>query len=147
MNTYQPGRAEIHQPTVDLMVAFLEDRLEEKETIEWALDLGSNVEQKRRAILRLLNPPWRVSLREPWNTAWRLIEESWQGETDDKNRIPLAKIKQRLESGDRSEALISEIAQLVAPRLAVEPYESWERPLYNIPRLPKSYRDLFRVKL
>ena len=61
MNTSQPWSAETHQTTVDLMVAFLENRLEEKETIEWALDPGSIAEQKRRAILRLLNPPWEFS--------------------------------------------------------------------------------------
>lgn len=147
MNTYQPRRAEIHQPTVDLMVAFLDGRLEERESIAWALEPGANVEQKRHAILRLLNPPWRFSLREPWHTAWQLIEESWQGETDDQNTMPIKKIKQRLESGERTEALISEIVKLVKPRLAVELYENWERQIYKIPHRAKSFRDLFRVKL
>ncbi len=147
MNTNQPRHAEIHQPTVDLMVAFLDGRLEERESIEWALEPGANVEQKRHAILRLLNPPWRVSLSEPWHTAWQLIEESWQGETDDQNRLPIKKIKQRLESGDRTEALISAIVKLVTPRLAVEPYENWERQIYKVPHRAKSFRDLFRVKL
>lgn len=147
MNTPQPRSAETHQTTVDLMGAFLENRLEEKETIEWALDLGSNAEQKRRAILRLLNPPWEFSLREPWHSAWRLIEQSWQGEIDDRDKMPLAKIKQRLASGDRSESLILAIVKLVAPRLVVEPYESWQREIYTIAERPKSLRDLFLVKL
>ena len=147
MNTSQPWSAETHQTTVDLMVAFLENRLEEKETIEWALDPGSIAEQKRRAILRLLNPPWEFSLREPWHSAWQLIQESWQGETDDRDKMPLAKIKQRLASGDRSEALILAIVKLVAPRLVVEPYESWQREIYTIAERPKSLRDLFHVKL
>ena len=147
MNTSQPRSAETHQTTVDLMVTFLENRLEEKETIEWALDPGSIAEQKQRAILRLLNPPWEFSLREPWHSAWQLIQESWQGETDDRDKMPLAKIKQRLASGDRSEALISAIVKFVTPRLAVEPYENWERQIYKIPHRTKSFRHLFRVKL
>ena len=147
MNTFQSRPVESHHLTVDLAVAFLEDRLEEKETIEWALGLASDDGLKRDAILDLLNRVHGVKLREPWLRAWRLIEESWQGEKDDRSKTPLNVIKRRLHSGERSSALISDIAKLVAPRLAVEPYENWERQLYNIPDRPKSFRDLFRVKL
>ena len=147
MNTLQPRQAESDQPTMDLMVAFLEDRLEEKETIEWALGLGPDDSLKRQAILHLLDRPWGATLREPWHSAWQLIKESWQGETDDRNRTPPIGIKRRLHSGERPAALISAIVKLVAPRLAVEPYESWQRQLYNIPKRPKSFRDLFRAKL
>ena len=147
MNTLQHTPAESRQSEVDLVVAFLEDRLEERETIEWALQLGPDDDHKRRAILRLLNVPWGNNLREPWCTAWRLIEESWKGETDHRNRMPLAQIKQRLKSGDRSEGLISAIVKLVEPKLAVESYEIWQREFYNIPERPKTSRHLFHVKL
>ena len=147
MNTLQPRQAERDQPTMDLVVAFLEDRLEEKETIEWALGLDPDDSLKRQAILHLLDGPWPVTLGEPWHSAWQLIKESWQGETDDRNRTPPVGIKQRLHSGEHPAALISAIVKLVAPRLAVEPYESWERQLYDIPKRPKSFRDLFRAKL
>ena len=111
------------------------------------MGLASDDGLKRDAILDLLNWVHGVKLREPWLRAWRLIEESWQGEKDDRSKTPLNVIKRRLHSGERSSALISDIAKLVAPRLAVEPYENWERQLYNIPDRPKSFRDLFRVKL
>ena len=65
------------QATVRSTVAFLEGRLEEEETIEWALSPSPDNILKRRAILHLLNPPKGISLREPWRSAWRLIEEFW----------------------------------------------------------------------
>ena len=59
------------------MIAFLEGRFEKKETIEWALRPGPHDSLKRWAILRLLNTPEGINLREPWRSAWRLIEEFW----------------------------------------------------------------------
>ena len=109
------------QATVRSIVAFLEGRLEEKETIEWALDLGSGDIDivKRGAILHLLDWPVGVNLREPWLSAWWLIKESWK-EPNDNLRMLEVEIKRRLQSGERSEALVSDIVNLVAPRLSIE---------------------------
>ena len=69
------------QGTVGSTAAFLESLLEEKGTIEWALRLGSNDIVKRIATLWLLNRKEGIALREPWRSAWRIIEESWNHPT------------------------------------------------------------------
>lgn len=88
-------------------VAFLEGRLEEKETIEWALGLGPGDIVKRWAILDLLNTPEGRNLREPWRSAWRLIEEFWDTPISDFYRLNVYDVQDRLRSGERSGALLS----------------------------------------
>ena len=136
------------QATVRSIVAFLEGRLEEKETIEWALALGSGDIDivKRGAILHLLDWPGGVNLREPWLSAWWLIKESWK-EPNDNLRMLKVEIERRLQSGERSEALVSDIVDLVAPRLSIEAYESWQYQFRKFPKWPKTFHDLFQAKL
>ncbi len=57
-------------------IAFLKGRLEERETVDWALRLGPNDTIKRVALLDLIDSPDGQMLTEPWRSAWRLIEES-----------------------------------------------------------------------
>ena len=135
------------QATVRSTVAFLEGRLKEKETIEWALSLGPDNILKRRAILHLLDTPEGISLREPWRSAWRLIEEFWDTPISDFYRLNVYDVQDRLRSGERSGALVSAIVDLVVPRLSIEAYESWQRHAYNLPKRPKTSRDLFQARL
>ena len=132
------------QATVRSTVAFLEGRLEKKETIEWALDLDPGDIVKRWAILRLLNTPEGINLREPRRSAWRLIEESWDETVADSTGMLKVQVKRRLQSGERSGALISAIVDLVAPKLMVEAYGSQSR---NLPKRPKTFHDLFQAML
>ena len=136
------------QATVRSIVAFLEGRLEEKETIEWALGLGSGDVDivKKQAILHLLDRPGGVNLREPWLSAWWLIKESWKEPNDNLGMLE-DEVKQRLHSGERSEALVAAVVDLVAPRIAIEAYESWQRQSYNFPKRPKTFHDLFQAML
>ena len=135
------------QATMRSIVAFLEGRLEKKETIEWALGLGSGDVDivKKQAILHLLDRPGGVNLREPWLSAWWLIKESWN-EPNDNFRMLEVEIE-RLQSGERSEALVSDIVDLVAPRLTVKAYSSRELQFLNLPKRPKTFHDLFRATL
>ena len=135
------------QATVRSIVAFLEGRLEKKETIEWALGLGSDEVDivKRGAVLHLFDRPGGVNLREPWLSAWWLIKESWK-EPNDNFRMLEVEIE-RLQSGERSEALVSDIVYLVAPRLSIEAYENWQHQFLNLPKRPKTVHDLFRATL
>ena len=135
------------QATMRSIVAFLEGRLNEKETIEWALNLSSGDIVKRWAILNLLNTPEGINLREPWRSAWRLIEESWDEAIADSAGMLEVKIKRRLQSGERSGALISAIVDLVAPRLMVKAYEKWELQFRKFPKRPKTFHDLFRATM
>lgn len=130
------------------MVAFLEGRLGERATIDWALHLQQNENLKRRAILHLLDGSSGRNLEEPWSEAWRLIEESWGTATDED---PLAGgvygVQERLSRGDRSGAVVTQIVDLVRPRLRIEPLS--ERSELGQPRRrrgkPKSVRDLMNV--
>ena len=139
------------QATVRSTVAFLEGRLEKKETIEWALSLGPDNILKRRAILHLLNTSEGISLREPWRSAWRLIEEFWDAPdapvSDFYGRLSIYNVQDRLRSGERSGALVSAIVNLVAPRLSIEAYEKWQLQFRKFPKRPKKFHDLFQASL
>ena len=58
-------------------MAFLNGRLEERATVNWALHLKPNDTIKRLAVLDLIDSSYGRKIREPWRSAWRLIEESW----------------------------------------------------------------------
>src|SRR5688572_199293 len=58
--------------------SFLRGRLEERDTLKWALDLNSGDVAPRMAVLEVLDAPIGRQLSEPWRTAWRSIEESWK---------------------------------------------------------------------
>ena len=136
------------QATVRSTVAFLEGRLEEKETIEWALSLGPGDVVKRWAILHLLNPPKGISLREPWRSAWRLIEEFWDAPVPDfYGRLGVYNVQGRLRSGERSGALVAAMVDLVAPRLSIEAYGKWQLQFRKFPKRPKKFHDLFQARL
>ena len=137
------------QATMRSIVAFLEGRLEEKETIEWALGLDSGGIDivKREAILHLLDRTGGVNLREPWLSAWWLIKESWKEPNDNLGMLEV-EVKKRLHSkGERSESLVSAIVDFVAPRLTVKTYSGRELQFLNLPKRPKTFHDLFRATL
>ena len=137
------------QATVRSIVAFLEGRLEEKETIEWALGLGfGDVDiVKKQAILHLLDRPGGVNLREPWLSAWWLIKESWNEPSADSYGMLKVQVKRRLRSGERSEALVAAMVDLVAPRLLIEAYGKWQLQFHKFPKRPKTFHDLFQARL
>lgn len=134
------------QAMVRSTVAFLEGRLEEKETVEWALGLGPSDIVKRWAILDLLNTGGR-NLCEPWRSAWRMIEESWDTPIPDfYGRLDVYDVQDRLRSGERSGALVSAIVDLVAPRLEIKAH-SWQHQFRKFPKRPKTFHDLFQATL
>lgn len=136
------------QATVRSAVAFLEGRLEEKETIEWALSLGPDDILKRRAILHLLDTPEGINLREPWRSAWRLIEEFWDAPAPGfYGRLSIYNVQDRLRSGEWSGALVSAMVDLVAPRLSIEAYGKWQLQFRKFPKRPKKFHDLFQARL
>ncbi|MXY42109.1 MAG: hypothetical protein F4027_17400 [Rhodospirillaceae bacterium] len=104
------------------MAAFLKGRLEEPETVDWALRLKPDRRVERAAIRELLVGPDAPRLREPYATAWPLILESWSYHaTAGFPASALLQIRRRLQGGDRSGNLVEEIADFAAPRLAVKP--------------------------
>jgi hypothetical protein len=130
-----------------LVTAFISARMSERATLEWALQLGQHETAKRLALLDVVDSLDGLKLTEPWRSAWRLIEESWDYPLTGDASIEVYHAKRRLQSGDRSGSLISELVGLVEPRLSVKPVS--ERPLYGrtLPHRPKQIGDLLSVGL
>jgi len=127
-----------------MISGFLAGRLQERGTMEWALRLKPFDVIQRMAILDLLEGPAGQKLREPWLSAWRVIEEMWQEvEEQDDTSVEAYGLQQRIRAGERSGALIAEITQLVEPRLCAAPHSSALD--YSQKRAAKTIYDLFSV--
>jgi hypothetical protein len=129
-------------------LAFLNRRLAEASTVEWAAQLGPDKRIERIAIEHLLNSQGADIVKEPWATAWRLIEESWSEKSVEHGpSTSIYSVQARLGAGDRSGAIISAIVDLVAPRLKVEALSTSYRQFTKVPRHPKTFRHLLSVGL
>ena len=133
-------------------VDFLKHRLTEPNTIEWALHLTPDQRIERMAICHLLNSTTGSVLEElqeyPWADAWRLIQESWsQDFIEELYLAHVFDIGLRLHAGDRSGSIVTAIVNLVAPRLKVEPIDSFTWDFIKKPRRPKTIEHLLSVSL
>ncbi|MDO8706085.1 MAG: hypothetical protein Q7J84_14175 [Sulfuricaulis sp.] len=129
-------------------IAFLNGRLEERATVDWALRLKPNDTSKRLALLELIDSPDGRKIGEPWRSAWRLIEESWNyPAVEHHSSISAYDAQRRLREGDRSGSLVNTIIELVAPRLRVESFSNLHLGLSELPRRPKKFQDLFATGL
>lgn len=134
--------------TFRTVVAFLNKRLAEQETIDWALKLKARQRVERIAVEDLLTDPVAHDLPEPWASAWRLIEESWAAPYSDGNHgTAIYDIQKRLRAGDRSGAAIAAIVDLVAPKLKVEPIDAWRWTYIKKPRKPKTVEHILSASL
>ncbi len=128
--------------------AFLMGRLQERATVDWVIRLKENDAIKRLALLDLINSPGSQTLTEPWGSAWRLIEESWNNPViDDQTLTGIYNAKRRLHVGDRSGSLVTAIVDCVAPTLKVEPFSDLHIHFQKPPRRPKKVEDLFSISL
>ena len=129
-------------------IAFLNGRLEERATVDWALRLKPNDTIKRLALLDLIDSPDGRKISEPWRSAWRLIEESWNNPAvEDHASTGAYDAQHRLRAGDRSGSLVTAIVELVAPRLKVEPFSDLHLHFRKPPKRPKKVEDLFSMGL
>jgi hypothetical protein len=146
-----PGWAllnEQDQSTFRATVAFLNSRLADPATVDWALRLKSHQRIERIAVEDLLSRTGGQVLDEPWATAWRLIEESWfVSMTEERPSEDIYNIQRRLGAGDRSGVIISKIVGLVQPWLKVTPIQNHYFPLKKKPRRPKSFDQLLSARL
>ena len=129
-------------------IAFLNGRIEERATIDWALRLKPNDPVKRLALLDLIDSPAGQKISEPWRSAWRLIEESWNNPAiEDHASTGVYDAQHRLRTGDRSGSLVTAIVELVAPRLKVKPFSDLDLHYRKPPKRPQKVEDLFSVGL
>jgi hypothetical protein len=134
--------------TFRTVIAFLNKRLAEQGTIDWALKLKPGQRIERIAVDDLLTGPGARDLAEPWASAWRLIEESWSApQSEGRDGTAIYGIQQRLRAGDRSGAAVSAIVDLVAPRLKVQPIDAWRWNYVKKPRKPKTVEHILSAGL
>jgi len=140
--------AAINRAALRAVTSFLEGRLGEKATVDWALQLRPDDELKRFGLLEVMNSPEGLQLKEPWRSAWRLIEEDWSSPfVESSSSIEAHRLYHRIRTGDRSGALVKAIVDLVAPRLKVAAFSSLQLQFRKPPHTPKRVQDLFSVGL
>ncbi|SOE86959.1 hypothetical protein SAMN05446935_7494 [Burkholderia sp. YR290] len=131
-----------------IVLTFLESRLNTSEAIEWALGLDSNRNAERLALLNLLGVAAGTSLTEPWSSTWRLIEESWASEPRSREDImQVYDVARRLNRGDRSGSVLDRIVDLVRPRLHVKPLGKVRASMRRGRRRYKRFDDLISASL
>jgi len=132
----------------DATIAFLKDRLEERATVDWALRLEPTDTIKRSALLDRIDSPEGRNISEPWRSAWRLIQESWDSPAaEEHTSTDVYDAQRRLRAGERSGSLVKIIVELVAPRLKVEPFSRLHLQFRTPPMRPKGVDDLFSTGL
>ncbi|MEK7945776.1 hypothetical protein WKR98_13550 [Pigmentiphaga sp. YJ18] len=134
--------------TFRTIIAFLDKRLAEQGTVDWALKLEPGQRVERTAVEELLTGPRARDLVEPWASAWRLIEESWSAPHSEAcDGTAIYSIQRRLLAGDRSGAVVAAIVDVVAPRLKVEPIDVWRWSYIKKPRKPKTVEHILSASL
>jgi hypothetical protein len=129
-------------------VAFLNGRLEERATVNWALNLKPKDKFKQLALIDLLDRSDGLKINEPWRTAWRLIEEFWNvSDIEVNTSMDEYHLKERLSTGDRSGALVAAIVNLVAPQLKVKPFSDIDLYYRTLPKHPKNIEEMFSTSL
>ncbi len=140
--------SEVERGLAKTASTFLNGRLAERETVEWALRLEPHQLAEKMAVLDHLNGNDVESLTEPYLTAWRLIEESWSAPTTEIHpSIVVHNIGTRVEAGEQSGSLISAITDLVRPRLEVMALEQRPWQAVQKPGSPKRFGDLLSARL
>jgi hypothetical protein len=134
--------------SVRTAIAFLDGRLSSRDAIEWALGLAHEDIVKRTAVHELLTHREGQDLKEPWLTAWRLIEESWNNPIlYNQASIEAYRAQHRLHAGDRSGSLIASIVELVAPALKIEKRTREDGALSRTRRKRPRIDDLFYASI
>lgn len=145
MSTVLSNLDDVERAAAMAAAAFLRGRLKSRDTIEWALNRHPHERVKRAAIEQLLSTDEGRTIGEPWQTAWRLVEESWGSRNWLRDEsIAALRVKERVRSGDRSGSLIDLIVSTVSPQLKLEPRSTaTPAPAARRPKL----EDLFRASL
>ena len=130
MKSYWNNLNEREKLAFKAVVAFLKGRLAERSTVEWAVRLKQTDLMRRLAVLELINGSQFEELVEPWKSAWRLIEESWNEPQENLHGTDIYRLYRRLQAGDRSGTLIAEIDKFrkLQPRRPPPHRAIWRSP-------------------
>jgi len=127
---------------------FLSDRLEERETIAWALKLKPEERAKRFAIRELLSSGRKKDLSATWREAWYLIIENWTRPVIERNsHTGVYEVRQRLVNGENMRGVVSAILELVTPRLDIRMTGSQYGVKRKNTKRPKSWEDIISCTL
>ena len=131
---------------------FALSRLEEPATIKWARQLSPTESASRRGLRRLLSRTRirKEPLSEPWATAWQMVEESWRSLPSASRQAQMSRsweIRARLDQGERTTALAEQMADLVAPWLALDDPRDLLWPERSESAKPRVWTDLVRPRL
>lgn len=136
------------QALISIFFSFLKGRLNEKESIRWALEYHSYERVKRQALLELLDATNLGAVKQPYRFAWSLIEEYWsETQPPDINSGKEYTVKKRIDSGERSKPLIDLIILLVAPRIKIENHSQVYKAYQVINKRPTKVSDLFSISI
>jgi hypothetical protein len=110
----------------DATRSFIEERLNRREILDWALKLGQNQRTERLAVRSLFAYPMNKQVKEPWLGAWGWLIEMWT-RTAPRDRQGIGKhgIADRIRRGDRSGTLLGEMVELASPWVEVEASSQW----------------------
>ncbi|MCW2037007.1 hypothetical protein [Xanthomonas campestris] len=130
---------------VRTLMAFLHGRMSERRIVDWALRTKPQEIVKRSAVLQSLEFLDAKQLKDPWRSAWRLIEESWNQELSQSSGTDAYRIQRRIAAGERSGSLISAIIAVVQPRLEVSARSEQSKTATS--KRPRRVEDLFHASL
>ena len=139
---------EIEQRAFRTAHAFLSGRLEERDVFEWALRLGSHRQAERIAVSEVFDNSER-GIKEPWNSAWTLLLESWgQTASPASADTDIFRVRSRIDRGDISRQLIERIVDLVRPVIEIKPRSTYPGVDEEAPqRKPRTVSDLASVTI
>jgi hypothetical protein len=130
---------------VRTLMAFINGRLMDQRTIDWALRTKPNEIIKRAAIVQSLEFLDTNELKDPWRSAWRMIEESWSQDLPQHLGSDAYRVQRRITAGERSGSLISAIVAAVQPILEISPRPDQSKPVDS--KRPRRIQDLFQASL
>lgn len=128
--------------------AFLAGRLMERQVFEWALGLSSRRQAERIALSEVFQES-QLTIKEPWNSAWGLLLDSWEQPVDqDESRSDFYRVRTRLSRGDRSSQLAARVVDLVRPYIEIKSRSAYPGSVEaSRLRPPRKLADLASVQM
>ena len=116
---------EVEQRAFRTAHEFLSGRLMEREVLEWALRLGVHRQAERIAVAEVFQNA-EQGIREPWNSVWALLLESWEQTADPESAdTDVFRVRTRIDRGDTSGQLIARVIDLVRPVIEIKPRSTY----------------------